>query len=161
VEGEEMNWYKDRDFPEVKRTVSGEPAEILAVIEDPKQLEKIVKVHNDEVETLWIRVKELEAEVKRLHDKYDLQLLVKRNEAMSKFVDVVRELLKCEDRHTYDYGLRKALRELDGEKADHSYKGTAGTKYTDNDPEVTCRSCSKTFRTDMFDRTCRLCGKEL
>lgn len=34
-----------------------------------------------------------------------------------------------------------------------------GTKYTKNDPEVTCTKCSKTFRTDPFDASCRLCGE--
>lgn len=36
-------WYKDRDFPEVKSSNS----DIVAVIEDPKQLERVIEEHND------------------------------------------------------------------------------------------------------------------
>lgn len=44
-----MSWYKDRDFPELKRDVQNEPSEILAVIPHPKELDRVVKAHNDEV----------------------------------------------------------------------------------------------------------------
>jgi Ni,Fe-hydrogenase maturation factor len=47
-----MSWYKDRDFPELKREVQGEPGEILAVIPDPKQLDAVVKAHNDEMDEI-------------------------------------------------------------------------------------------------------------
>jgi hypothetical protein len=47
-----MSWYKDRDFPELKREVQGEPGEILAHIHDPKQLDAVVKAHNDEMDEL-------------------------------------------------------------------------------------------------------------
>src|SRR5271167_3701869 len=42
-----MKWYKDRDFPEVKRD-----GEILAYIPDPKELERIVEVHNQDIDYL-------------------------------------------------------------------------------------------------------------
>lgn len=44
-----MSWYKDRDFPELKRDVHNEPSEILAVIPNPKELDAVIKAHNDEV----------------------------------------------------------------------------------------------------------------
>jgi hypothetical protein len=44
-----MSWYKDRDFPELKRDVQNEPSEILAVIPNPKELDLVIKAHNDEV----------------------------------------------------------------------------------------------------------------
>jgi len=44
-----MSWYKDRSFPELKRDVDNGPSEILAVIPNPKQLDAVIKAHNDEV----------------------------------------------------------------------------------------------------------------
>jgi len=44
-----MSWYKDRDFPELKRDVHNEPSEILATILNPRELDAVVKAHNDEV----------------------------------------------------------------------------------------------------------------
>ena len=44
-----MSWYKDRDFPELKRDVHNESSEILAIIPDPKQLDAVIKAHNDEI----------------------------------------------------------------------------------------------------------------
>jgi len=44
-----MSWYKDRDFPELKRDVHNEPSEILAIIPNPKELDAVIKAHNDEV----------------------------------------------------------------------------------------------------------------
>lgn len=44
-----MSWYKDRDFPELKRDDGDGSCEILAVIPNPKQLDAVVKAHNDEV----------------------------------------------------------------------------------------------------------------
>lgn len=37
-----MPWYKDRDFPEVKQS----NADIVAVIENPKQLERVILEYN-------------------------------------------------------------------------------------------------------------------
>lgn len=56
----QMRWYKDRDFPEVK--VSN--ADIVAVIENPKQLQRVIDEHNAALERVW----ELENELK---DKAD------------------------------------------------------------------------------------------
>lgn len=42
-------WYKDRDFPEVK--ISN--ADILAVIMDQKQLERVIKLQNELMDELW------------------------------------------------------------------------------------------------------------
>lgn len=36
-------WYKDRDFPEIKSSNS----DIVAVIEDPNQLKRVLEEHND------------------------------------------------------------------------------------------------------------------
>ena len=118
----------------------------------------------EQIATLQARVKELE----HSGDMWMIKCCSAEieNTTLRKVVDAARD---CRDdteeelsHHPEWQALSKALRELDWEKADYYYyKGTAGTKYTDNDPEVTCRSCSKTFRTDMFDRTCRLCRKEL
>ena len=47
-----MSWYKDRDFPELKREREGEPNEILAVIPDPKHLDAVIKAHNDEMDEI-------------------------------------------------------------------------------------------------------------
>jgi hypothetical protein len=44
-----MSWYKDRDFPELKRDLCYEPSEILAIIPDPKQLDRVIEVHNEEI----------------------------------------------------------------------------------------------------------------
>lgn len=44
-----MSWYKDRDFPELKRDVQNEPSEILAIIPNPKELDAVIKAHNEEV----------------------------------------------------------------------------------------------------------------
>ena len=49
-------WYKDRDFPEVKSSNS----DIIAVIEYPKQLERVISEHNALVDRIW----ELEAELR-------------------------------------------------------------------------------------------------
>jgi hypothetical protein len=65
-----MSWYKDRDFPELKRDIQNEPSEILAIIPDPKQLEAVVKAHNDEVQYLLVLAedwkKAYDSETKRL-----------------------------------------------------------------------------------------------
>jgi predicted nucleic acid-binding Zn-ribbon protein len=45
-----MSWYKDRYFPELKREVQGEPAEILAVIPDSKHIEAVIKAHHEEMD---------------------------------------------------------------------------------------------------------------
>jgi hypothetical protein len=47
-----MSWYKDRDFPELKRDDGDGSCEILAVILDPKELDRVIKAHNDEVKEL-------------------------------------------------------------------------------------------------------------
>ena len=47
-----MHWYRDRDFPEVKRPRFNEPAEILAVVPDTQDLDRIIKAHNDEMDFL-------------------------------------------------------------------------------------------------------------
>lgn len=39
-------WYKDRDFPEIKRGVYNSSADILAVVPDEKQLLNLVNEHN-------------------------------------------------------------------------------------------------------------------
>jgi cell fate (sporulation/competence/biofilm development) regulator YlbF (YheA/YmcA/DUF963 family) len=45
-----MKWYKDRDFPEVKISNS----DILAVIERPKELERVIQLQNELVDKLWL-----------------------------------------------------------------------------------------------------------
>jgi predicted nuclease with TOPRIM domain len=47
-----MNWYKDRDFPELKREIQGEPSEILAIIPNHEHLDAVVKAHNEEIEEI-------------------------------------------------------------------------------------------------------------
>lgn len=37
-----VHWYKDRDFPEIKSSNS----DIVAVVENPKQLDRIIREHN-------------------------------------------------------------------------------------------------------------------
>lgn len=37
--------------------------------------------------------------------------------------------------------------------------GPGKTVYTEQDPEVTCPHCKRTFRCDAMDAACRLCGK--
>jgi len=43
-------WYKDRDFPEIKCTRFNDSSEILAVVPNPKQLERLIEVHNEVVD---------------------------------------------------------------------------------------------------------------
>lgn len=38
-----MSWYKDRDFPEIKAS----NADVVAVIKDPKQLERVIRDYNE------------------------------------------------------------------------------------------------------------------
>ena len=44
-----MSWYKDRSFPELKRDMDNGPSEILAVIPNAKELDAVIKAHNDEI----------------------------------------------------------------------------------------------------------------
>lgn len=44
-----MSWYKDKDFPELKRDLDDGSNEILAVIPNPKELDAVIKAHNEEV----------------------------------------------------------------------------------------------------------------
>jgi hypothetical protein len=46
----EMNWYMDRDFPEIKIPRSGEPAEIFPVTSDRSHIQKIIDAHNTEID---------------------------------------------------------------------------------------------------------------
>lgn len=45
-------WYKDRDFPEIKASCNGEPANILAVVPSVPELHKLIAEHNNVVELL-------------------------------------------------------------------------------------------------------------
>lgn len=74
-----MIWFKDRDFPEVKRSVLGEPSEILAHVPDPKQLERIIEVHNDSVAYGMDRLEEANDEIRDLRSevvRYKAALIV-------------------------------------------------------------------------------------
>lgn len=66
MEGREyFRWYKDRDFPEVK---SGND-DIVAVIQDPLQLERVINSHNkvlSELELAKVRIKVLSDEINRM-----------------------------------------------------------------------------------------------
>lgn len=64
-------WYKDRDFPEIKRPIVGEPAEILAYIPNPKELEKVIQAHNEDVDYLSDRLNEARDEVMDLRVELD------------------------------------------------------------------------------------------
>jgi predicted nuclease with TOPRIM domain len=68
-----MNWYKDRDFPELKREIQGNPSEILAIITNHEHLDAVVKAHNEEIEEILhlaeIWKKGYEDETKRLKRK--------------------------------------------------------------------------------------------
>lgn len=70
-----MNWFKDRDFAEVKREVQNEPSEILAHIPDPKQLERVVEVHNQHINAWQAAytnlLEEYNKSVNALVDRYD------------------------------------------------------------------------------------------
>lgn len=44
-----MTWYKDRDFTEVKAS----NADIIAVIENPKQLQRVIDEYN-KLEDMWL-----------------------------------------------------------------------------------------------------------
>ena len=44
-----MSWYKDRDFPELKRERDNDSNEFLAIIHDPKQIEAVINAHNEEL----------------------------------------------------------------------------------------------------------------
>jgi hypothetical protein len=68
------NWYKDRDFPEVKASND----DIVAVIEDPKQLERVIKDQNALVDAFYelhnklyyaeVKIQELQQELERLRN---------------------------------------------------------------------------------------------
>ena len=44
-----MKWYKDRDFPEVKNS----NADIVAVILNPNQLDRVIDEQNALVDRVW------------------------------------------------------------------------------------------------------------
>jgi hypothetical protein len=48
-------WYKDRDFPEIKNSNS----DIIAVITDPKQLERVIQEQNELVDRITFLESEL------------------------------------------------------------------------------------------------------
>lgn len=55
-----MPWYKDRDFSEIKMERWNEPPAIIAVIEDPEQLKRVIDMYNDLESDLTNTEKELE-----------------------------------------------------------------------------------------------------
>lgn len=57
-----MKWYKDRDFPEVKLS----NADILAVIERPKELERVIQLQNELVDKLWLAEAQVDILKKRI-----------------------------------------------------------------------------------------------
>lgn len=61
-----MSWYKDRDFPELKREVQGEPGEILAVIPKEEDLLRVITAHEEEINALK---KYYEEQVRYLNDR--------------------------------------------------------------------------------------------
>ena len=61
-----MSWYKDRDFPEIKRPIAGGPADIVGIVESRESLDKIIKTHNEEVEALQFRVTELSISLRNI-----------------------------------------------------------------------------------------------
>ena len=50
-----MKYYKDRNFPEIKVSNS----DIVAVIEDPKQLKRVIDEHNELEERVYVLEKAL------------------------------------------------------------------------------------------------------
>lgn len=44
-------------------------------------------------------------------------------------------------------------------KPEYYYKGGSTTYVAGQDPEVTCKTCGKTFLCDPMDAACRLCGE--
>lgn len=60
-------WYKDRDFPEVKASNS----DIIAVIERPEQLQRVIDSHNKLLEEISSRDKSMQA----MRDYFDSDLV--------------------------------------------------------------------------------------
>ena len=77
-------WYKDRDFPEVKAS----NADIVAVIERPKELARVIKEHNELIDYIW----ELEHENKKLKEEAKMW-----KDRLDLYVDIDQKLFK--DRH--------------------------------------------------------------
>lgn len=64
------------------------------------------EAHNRDVDLALTATEEetarLTAEVSRLHDKYDLQLLVRRNESMKEVVEAAMEMVQKKDKDGHD-----------------------------------------------------------
>lgn len=72
-------WYKDRDFPEVKSS----NADIVAIIEKPEQLQRVIDEHNDLVESIFNYQSEIRGwknGYKNLLDIHDKTLTDRNNE---------------------------------------------------------------------------------
>jgi len=48
-----MGWYQDRDFPEIKTERFGDTPEILAVVENKEQRERLIREYNNLEYRLW------------------------------------------------------------------------------------------------------------
>jgi len=81
-------WYKDRDFPEVKASNS----DIVAVIERPKELERVIDEHNAALDLLRSTLAEV-AELKR----YKVAALSELLEFRSK-IEIAQLALETEEK---------------------------------------------------------------
>jgi hypothetical protein len=96
-----MRWYKDRDFPEVK--VSN--ADIIAVIENPKQLQRVIDEHNAVLDRIWELEKEV-TDIRNYHDSKDQlwrKAVVERSELKSKLDKAAEALEKISDPRKRDH----------------------------------------------------------
>jgi hypothetical protein len=78
-------YYKDRDFPEVK--VSN--ADIVAVIENPEQLERVVREQNELVDRIWA----LESAARSLRNAQRAYMSNRGNQELGKAVAVAAKAL--------------------------------------------------------------------
>lgn len=109
-----MNWYKDRDFPEIKRSRYNEPSEILAVVENPKDLLRLIEVHNSDINDY----EEALRDKRRLTRELDIALSGADGAAeQASLCDLIgpakelreeRDRLKIELNHAYEDGFKKA-----------------------------------------------------
>lgn len=92
-------WYKDRDFPEVKTSNS----DIVAVVENPKQLQRLIDDHNEAMEKLqeyYFENKRLVEELNNLRDMAD-HWGTRKDEVEGALTDIENEFFMAESGSFY------------------------------------------------------------
>lgn len=87
------SWYKDRDFPEVKES----NADIIAVIENPKQLQRVIDTHNQLLNINYVLRMAVERAAVKIWNVYrdlDSETHKSARETLFKLNEVLRKALE-------------------------------------------------------------------